>query len=613
MTENFRRNFIFVIGSVMRYARGPALFGLFLFVLSGLLPLARVKCMEASVRALRHIHAGATHSLVDTQAEHMLWRSLVLFGIVAMATHWIGAFASIASARLWDRVSEQLEQRLFRHTLALPLEQIEQVDVSERISRAHVGLASLSGYWDNALSLFISSGLSLFTLSWFLGTVNPLLPVCFLVGAVPMVLFSIKSQQEFERLRLGQSPMLRQIKYYRSLLTARVSAAEIRTNALQEYFISGWRKLSEQVAKEQVQAKLSYLGTAVRAQLWPIAVLVGSLAALLWSAHSHVLTIDSTIAAVYAVQQFQSVLRELAARISTTLEHQTAIGYTAECLVTALAPLQTEPTVSVDTSEDRITPSFRTIRLENVAYTYPGSSQPALSNINLEINWPERIALVGENGAGKSTLAKVILGLYEPTEGRILIDGVEATGTSEARRRLRTGAVFQDFMRYAFTVRENIGLGTRGRQGKCDKSIDLAAQKSGVHKFILELPEKYETLLGKQFEHGHDLSFGQWQMLAISRCYASNADLIVLDEPSSALDPLAEHEVFQRFYDVMTRNAVVQISHRMGPARLCDRIIYLTDGRISEQGDHNTLMQLMGNYAHLYSCQAEWYLGISSK
>ncbi|GCE02698.1 ABC transporter ATP-binding protein [Dictyobacter aurantiacus] len=248
----------------------------------------------------------------------------------------------------------------------------------------------------------------------------------------------------------------------------------------------------------------------------------------------------------------------------------------------------------------------RDILFEHVSFTYPSMGHPVLHDLNLRIQPGEHIALVGENGAGKSTLAKLLLGLYQPDSGRILVDGIDLHDMQLNSWRAKVGAVFQDFMRYPLSVQDNIGLGLLDKKDD-PAAIQQADEMSRASEFIEHLPQSYQTLLGKEFEGGHDLSYGQWQKLAIARAYLREAHLLLLDEPASALDARTEYEVYRQFRDVARGKTIVLISHRLGSARLADRILFLHQGSITEEGTHDELLASNGSYAQLYTMQAEWY------
>jgi ATP-binding cassette subfamily B protein len=226
--------------------------------------------------------------------------------------------------------------------------------------------------------------------------------------------------------------------------------------------------------------------------------------------------------------------------------------------------------------------------------------------VSLEIRAGERLALVGENGAGKSTLARLLLGLYAPTVGRILVEGVDLRAIDPREWRASASAVFQQFGRYDLAVTENIGLGDARRLDD-PAAIEAAARKSGAEAVIRVLPHGYETLLGKEFDGGTEISAGQRQKIAVARAYLRDAEVLVLDEPTASLDARAEVEVYRQFRDAAEGKTVLLISHRLGSARLADRILVLEQGRVVEQGTHKQLLQLGGRYATMLQAPAQWY------
>ncbi len=246
------------------------------------------------------------------------------------------------------------------------------------------------------------------------------------------------------------------------------------------------------------------------------------------------------------------------------------------------------------------------VRFEGVDFAYPGSREPVLKAIDLELRSGETVALVGENGAGKTTLTKLLLGLYEPTAGNIKVDGTDLRDLELTSWRERVGAVFQDFMTYALTARENVGFGRIERLDDL-AAIQSAAERSGAKRIVDQLPAGWETVLGKEFTGGQDLSRGQWQTLAIARLYMRDADVLVLDEPTSALDAMAEVAVYRQFLELSENKTVLLVSHRLGSARLADRVVFLKEGRIVEDGTHDEMVAAGGPYAEMYEMQAGWY------
>jgi ATP-binding cassette subfamily B protein len=247
------------------------------------------------------------------------------------------------------------------------------------------------------------------------------------------------------------------------------------------------------------------------------------------------------------------------------------------------------------------------IRFENVSFTYPGVERPALQHVNLHVRPGQSLALVGQNGSGKTTLIKLLARLYEPTEGRILLDGLDLRDWDEKVLRRRIGVIFQDFVRYQMLVGENIGAGDVDRFSD-EPGWREAAARGLADDFIETLPRGYETQLGRWFQGGRELSGGQWQKVAVARAFMRRgADILVLDEPTAAMDAEAEARVFEHFREMTRDRIAILISHRFSTVRMADHIVVMEEGRIVERGNHESLMREDGIYAHLFSLQAAGY------
>ncbi|HOU96330.1 MAG TPA: ABC transporter ATP-binding protein, partial [Bacteroidales bacterium] len=253
-----------------------------------------------------------------------------------------------------------------------------------------------------------------------------------------------------------------------------------------------------------------------------------------------------------------------------------------------------------------ITPFQREIRLENVNFRYPDNDTPALEDINMTLSKGEVVALVGPNGSGKSTLVRILCRLYDPDSGSVLYDGKDIKNFVPEEYRKQFSVLFQDFMLYNLTAGENIRLGNVAKASDAGK-IKEAASEAGIHSLIESLPQGYETFIGPLFNEGRELSWGEWQKIALARTLYRDAPIMVLDEPSSALDADAEYEIFNRFREAVKGKTVLLISHRFTCIRLADRIIVLNKGKIAESGTHEELMQVKGIYYNLYLRQKSMY------
>src|SRR3981081_3782306 len=248
------------------------------------------------------------------------------------------------------------------------------------------------------------------------------------------------------------------------------------------------------------------------------------------------------------------------------------------------------------------------IRFDNVSFAYPGAEKNALTNLTFTVKGGETLAVVGRNGAGKTTLFKLICRLYDPQEGRILIDGIDLRDFEPDDLREQIGAMFQDYVDYQATAAENIGLGNVPQITDRDAIMD-AGRQAGADELIANLPDGYDTALGKWFDAGVNLSGGEWQKVALARAFMRDAKILLLDEPTSALDAPAEYDLFERLHSLTRGRTAVYISHRFSTVRRADRIVFLEHGRLVEQGTHEQLMRLNGRYARLFRLQASAYTG----
>nr|WP_225445708.1 ABC transporter ATP-binding protein [Paenibacillus arenosi] len=251
-------------------------------------------------------------------------------------------------------------------------------------------------------------------------------------------------------------------------------------------------------------------------------------------------------------------------------------------------------------------PLQKGIQAQEITFQYPNSTQSILKDISLQIKPGQRVAIVGHNGAGKSTLVKCLIGLYTPQEGTVMYDGVPIIELDPTTYRQRITAVFQDYMQYQLSVRENIGFGQLNHIDNEEELIE-AARKSGLGGWVLEQSQGVDTPLGVMFEGGQELSQGQWQKIALSRAFFRDAEIVVLDEPTASMDPMAEAELFRLFSSLTANKISLMVSHRLGSCKHADLILVLDQGRVIEQGNHRELMQMGGLYATMFHAQAELY------
>ncbi|WP_221356126.1 ABC transporter ATP-binding protein [Streptomyces beigongshangae] len=419
--------------------------------------------------------------------------------------------------------------------------------------------------------------------------------------------------------KLAEDRRVRQ--YVEQLLTGRDAAKEVRALDLGRVLRARWDAEYEREIDDTVSWQRGCLRTRIAARLGADALVLAVIGSVWWLIGSGVVGLPTAVAAVTGlflmtsrVQALGALLngigeslhylmdlRTFAADTGTTTQGTTTQGTTTQGTTTQGTTTQGGTTAATHAG---VGDGFTALSAESIGFTYPGSPCPALREVSLTVHRGEFIALVGENGSGKTTLAKILGGLYPPDSGRLVLDGTPAP--DPARLRETCAPVFQDFLRYKFTAGDSIALGRTGLPPDTG-AIAAAAERAGARDFLERLPRGYDTVLGKEFSDGCDLSLGQWQRLALARAFYRNSPFLILDEPTASLDPQAEADLGDRLRALFADRTVLLISHRFSAVRAADRIYVMAGGRVVEQGGHEELMARHGTYARLFRLQARPY------
>ena len=538
-------------------------------------------------------------SFIGLIVQFLPWMVLMLFVRAVEELSKLDPMHRFMGKQLGLRSMRRLEGLLYGKAVATRLEWFEHPRYYDSLQRA---VEVMDEQWQSwALlqmqSIVITAAASFGALVALAGVHWSVPLLMLLASGVLLVSHGIQTKRSVD-VDYSQTSARRRKEYWEKLLTERPSAAEVRLFDLASHIVASWRKTTFGMLKEKFALRRRNLSIGIPSSLASVALFSIVLVSLVLVANAGGVTAGAIVAYLYITQWYIS-------RISET-------HWRARQLHDFVAKMQYMPQFLELEQADRRggaqAPSGlqHGVRFEGVDFTFPGSSTPTLKAIDLELRAGETVALVGENGAGKTTLTKLLLGLYEPTAGSIKVDGTDMRDLEQTSWRGRVGAVFQDYMAYAFTARENVGFGRVERIHDL-RAIESAALKSGANSVVGGLKSGWETVLGREFEGGHDLSRGQWQTLAIARLYMRDAELLVLDEPTSALDPLAEVEVYRQFLELSLDKTVLLISHRLGSARLANRVVFLKEGQIVEEGTHDELVAVGGTYAELFEMQAEWY------
>lgn len=502
---------------------------------------------------------------------------------------------SLLRALLGQRVNVLILEK----ALTLDLRQFEDSEFYDKLTNARreasvrpLSLVSRTfGLVQNALSL-ITYGILLVNFSvWAV--------VVLVLAAMPVFIAETKFAGEGFRLFSWRAPETRQQNYLENLLAREDYVTEVKLYQLGEMLLGRYRNLFDQLYGEDRDLTL-------RRGVWGYLLgLVSTGAFYLAYAWIVLETVRGKIS-LGDMTMYLTVFRQGQSTFSNAL---TSIGgmYEDNLYLSNLYDfLEEEVPKSWGKATIGLNPQDG-IRFENVSFTYPGSSKPALTNISLHLKPREKLAIVGENGSGKTTLIKLLTRLYTPDSGRIVLDGLDLQEWDVDVLRRRIGVIFQNFVRYQFTVGENIGVGdVEHLENKT--YWQTAAEKGMAQSFIDQLPQSFQTQLGRWFKGGQELSGGQWQKIALSRAFMrSQADILVLDEPTSAIDAQAEFEIFNHFRAITQNQMVLLISHRFSTVRMADKILVIENGEVIEQGTHEELLHLGGRYAKLFMLQAAGY------
>jgi len=431
---------------------------------------------------------------------------------------------------------------------------------------------------------------------------NPLIILLVLIGAIPSVIFAFTGINYLWSAFAESSPIRRHASYYKWLMTDQPEAVrEIRLFGLRSYFLEKFRKLFDSFIKNQDRAVIKYI-------TWYVVI---GLAEGISSVFAAFVVVESFIRGELTIGQLTflwSLLFQFAAQIRWFVGAINQLISDATFLTPVVDVLEFKPQVLESPRAKKFPSKIKKgIEFKNVTFYYPRSKRPALKNINLKIEPAENIALVGENGSGKTTLIKLLCRFYDVSSGEILIDGRNIKEYSFETLYNNIGVIFQDFVKYEALVKENIGFGRLANIKKKSK-ITEAAKKSGAWNFIKEFKNKLETPLGKRIrEEGVELSTGQWQKIALARAFFRDAQILILDEPTAAIDAKAEYQLFRRFQELTKNKITFLISHRFSTVRMADKIIVMRKGKISEQGSHQALLKKGGDYYRLFTLQAGGY------
>jgi ATP-binding cassette subfamily B protein len=530
--------------------------------------------------------------------------TLLLLTIVMAGLGFLSAIGREHREILAELTSWHAQSQIIDVACAVELEAYETPAFHNRLARAAGGgqfrpwqvVEGLTGLAGAAIGI---AGITLALLA-----LQPWLVPLVLAAGVPLLIAVAKGGELMFRFHHRMTEAERRRNYLYMLLSGKDAAKELRAFGLAGFLRERFDRLYDEHMDELRKVARRRLRVAVLGNLATTVVLAGIVAALLVLALSG--RIDLADAGTAAGAVFVLGERLMNAVFSAGMLYESSLFIEDFTSFVAMAP-----EVEARRSRGPAPAGFRRLRVEEVSFTYPSATTPALTGVSMEIGAGEIVALVGENGSGKTTLAKLLCRLYLPHAGRVLWDEVDTATADPDELRRSVAVIFQDFLHYSLPAAENVGMGRHQRIGDI-AAIRGAAVHTGADEFLVKLPDGYETMLGPEFEGGKELSVGQWQRVALARAFFRDAPFIILDEPTAALDARAEHELFESIRTLCRGRSVLLISHRFSSVRSADRIYVLDGGRVVESGSHDELMDLGGRYAELFTLQASAYLAPES-
>ncbi len=520
----------------------------------------------------------------------------------------LGTLSNIVQQLLQELVSNRVRLMVMEKANTLDLSFFENPEFYDKMRQAQeqatfrpVGMVSQTFELVRTIITFLSMIFLLLSLAWWVAIVALLVPIPAFIADTRY------GWMGYQRMR-RQSPERRQMSYFESVMTTDTYNKEVKLFNLGNFFVKQFRTISVKFYREN-------RGILVRRYLinflWTTISLAANAGIYLYvaiQAVNRLITLGDLTLYAQAAQQVSSSFQGILSGISNTYENNLFVSTLFEFLEYEPQIFSPEKPQPIEVNQNGNNPGVPGLGIEfrNVSFSYPGKRDPVLKNVSFKIEPGEAVALVGRNGAGKTTLVKLLSRLYDPDEGEILIAGRNIRDYELGELRQQVGVIFQDYVTYYMSARENIGVG-RLSQIENQELIASAAQKSGADVVIEKLPKQYETMLGRWFEQGTQLSGGEWQKIALARAFIRDARILILDEPTSSLDAQAEYEVFAHFRELTQGKTAIFISHRFSTVRLADRIFVLENGALIEEGSHRDLMALGGRYSELFNLQAEAY------
>lgn len=564
-----------------------------LTIIAGILPAAIAYVGQLIVDGV--VTAMSAESPDTGPVLWLLALEALIVVMVAASQRGISASQSLLRALLGQRVNVMILEK----ALTLQLEHFEDSEFYDKLNQARREASSRPLSLVNRTFGLVQNLISLSSFAVLLFAFSPWAVVILIGAGLPSFFAEAKFSGDAFRLFRWRSPETRMQMYLETVIAREDGVKEVKLFQLGPRLLQRYRDIFSKLFVEDRRLTLRRDGWGFILGLVSTAAFYGAYAWIVIATVNGEITLGAMTMYLLLFRQGQSAVAAILSSVSGMYEDNLYLSNLYDYLG--------QPVLARSGDAEYGPEPDRGLEFRNVSFAYPGAGENALSNISLQIRPGESLALVGENGSGKTTLIKLLTRLYEPTEGTILLDGLPLQDWDVEALRQRTGVIFQDFGRYQFSVGENIGAGDVRHIDDADRWAQ-AADTGMAAPFIDAMPDGYETQLGRWFKGGRELSGGQWQKIALSRAFMrTDADILVLDEPTAAMDAASEAAVFEHFRSASDDKITILISHRFSTVRAADHIIVIHEGEIVEQGNHDSLLELGGQYASLFKLQAQGY------
>jgi len=552
-------------------------------LLQGVLPFVLIICIKWLIDYLTQTNSASTPQLLG------FYGLLILTALVFLANGIVTELRSFFGEKLSQSISKRMYANVQQKHLSLQLSHLENPTELDKIHRAVQEATYRPVKFINEILVLLKSLASAVFLAGLFLTIKWYLVVMLIVAVIPGVLIRLKFARRFHKLKDAQSAAEREMYYYNRVLTGFPFAKELKLFHFSSFFSIRFKNLQKRLFGERISLRKSEVSWNVASHLFTVLLIFASLAYVSYLKIQGEISIGAVVLFFFAFQRGYSVLSELFKSATQLLEDTSYLEDVRKFFEIKNRNIHSK--LKMELKHD--------IRVENLCFSYETSKREALKNINIIIPAGKTIAIVGANGSGKSTFIKLLCGFYMPTSGRIFYDDKNTEMLGQQAISKNMAAVFQDFALYNVSALQNIALGNIDDKPDFDKVVE-AAKAAGIHDVLANLPQGYHTILGNIFNGGEELSMGQWQKLAVARAFYRNAELLIMDEPSSALDVYSETQIMDSLRLMSQNKTAIIISHRLTSVQWADEIYVFDQGEIIEHGSHVELLASKGNYFKLY-------------